>query len=780
MNIRLKFYLYKSFLRERRSFITFICLSIISTFVIMSYGYIINVIEDINKQQIEKDCGKMDVHVVYVEDFIKDRVLSQDNIKAYYEYLSESKYIEEIDNYYSFIYCDEEFFQYSSYQAIEGIFPQNDEEIMCEPWFLRSIGISSEKMMGSFIELEGKKYKVSGLIVDKAYGETNINSALFIKKSNGNEKYNAIMLDLYCDVTDEIQEQFYGLTLEAEKYSSVGINVDKQMALQDIKESTQASFIFIFLVLLISIIIIIYNYVLLFMNHIKDNINNYLRVGLSKYAIMSAINRAICTVILLFNFVGGVCYYFFSKQVCKKIVWRDQINYKYIIADVISDKIILVFVGFTLIEVLMVSIKIFMIFYGRKYIINGKFGKVYNVNPKKYNERKPFFSMAKNNLGMSKTNSILTVVAISIIICIYVTLIYYVKIIDRASIDYDNVKYILKLPANYALEEEQIEEKEELVSDILEDERFGAFIRNIYYTKSNIDINRISDKCKNYLKLYYEYSAMLGNKLIDELPISIAVMSSEQLGEDLGVKLENNQGIFFSSPTCYHVEDAIDISKGDSISIYNSDYEKKQIEIVKLERDRNINIYSDNMNWILVVNNDTFERISGGITPNRVYISKEISEEFLLDYLKNINYIQIERLDFDNQTVDTSLSETEILLLLILVVCVGVLFVSLLVSCNTRIKVFSAEYKTLFSIGIPVNKVIQVPIYEMGIILLEIMGISIIGSFIFTKLAYQFSTAKIIYTFPIMDWIKSMIIVAIFVVMCLIYNVREIIRIEKK
>ena len=70
-------------------------------------------------------------------------------------------------------------------------------------------------------------------------------------------------------------------------------------------------------------------------------------------------------------------------------------------------------------------------------------------------------------------------------------------------------------------------------------------------------VNKINLQANNFKK---DYEGHLEH-LIDELPISIAVMSSEQLGEDLGVDLGNNQGVFFSSPTCYHVEDAIDISK---------------------------------------------------------------------------------------------------------------------------------------------------------------------------------------------------------------------------
>ena len=353
----------------------------------MSYAYIINVIEDINRQTFEKDCGTMDVHVIYNEEFIRDRVLSQDNIKDYYEYCSESIYIEEISNYYEVVYCDEEFFQYSSYQSINGTFPKNDKEIMCEPWFLRSLGITSENMIGSCIEIEDKEYIVSGLVVDKTYGEVDIKPALLIKKTDGDKKYNSIMIDLYCDVTDEIREQFYKCTYDAEKYSSVGINVDKQMALDNIKESTKVSFVFVFLVLLIAIIIIIYNYVLLFMNQIKDNINNYIRVGLSKYAIMSSINKVICIVILVFNFIGGALYYLFAKQICNKVVLKNHNNYKYIISDVTSKNMIILFIGFCLIEVLLLYVKIFMMFYGKEYFKDGRFGKVYNINPKRYNER---------------------------------------------------------------------------------------------------------------------------------------------------------------------------------------------------------------------------------------------------------------------------------------------------------------------------------------------------------------------------------------------------------
>ncbi|MBQ2981402.1 MAG: hypothetical protein IJD58_04665 [Lachnospiraceae bacterium] len=780
MNLRLKFYLYRSFLRERRALITFICLSIISTFVIMSYAYMINVIEDMNRQQFEKDCGKMDVHIVYNEDFIRDRVLTQENIKSYYEYYAQSKYIEETDNYYEIVYCDEPFFQYSSYQTIEGKFPDNEEEIMCEPWFLRSMGIKSENMIGSSVEVEGKKYIVSGLIVDKTYGEIDINVALFVKKIVSDKKCNSIMIDLGCDVTDEIRAEFYEDTLDAEKYSSVGINVDKQMALKNVKESTQVAFIFVFLVLLISIIIILYNYILLFMNKIKDSINNYLQVGLSKYVVMSSISRAICTVIIISNFVGGVCYYFFSKQMCNKIVFKNQHNYRYVVTDVSSKKMLIFFLCFCFFEVLLVSIKMYIIFYGKKYFKNGRFGKVYSVNPKSYNEKKPYLTMAKNNLRMSRSNSILTVVAVAVIICAYITSIYYVKIIDRAMIDYDNVKYILKLPDDYTLDEPQVKEKSKLINDMIEDERFGAFVRNVYYTKSNIDINRISDKCENYLELYYEYSAMLGNGLTENIPISIALMSSEQLEDELDIQLERNQGVFFSTSTCYQIKDAINMSVGEYIDVFNSEYEKKQIEIVNIEKDKCFNIYSDSMSWVLVVNNETFNMLSGGITPNRIYLSKDISEGLLLEYLRDVNYIQIERIDFDNQTISTSYSETEILLFLILAICTSVLFVSLTVSCNTRIKVFSTEYKTLFSIGLPIKKVIRVPIYEMSIILLEIIVISFAGSFIVTKIAYQLSVVKIIYVFPIMEWIKTMIIVVIFVTICLLYNVREIMKIEKK
>ena len=388
--------------------------------------------------------------------------------------------------------------------------------------------------------------------------------------------------------------------------------------------------------------------------------------------------------------------------------------------------------------------------------------------------------MARNNLRMSKGNNVLIILALSVSICAYITATYYIKNIESMEIHYDNVKYILKLPDNTNFDKEQYYEKKELVNRMLEDERFGTIIRNVYYTKSNIDINRISDEYKECLKLYYEYSALIGNKLTKKLPLHIAIISCEQFEQDIEVKLENNQGVFYNISTCYEIQDAIDISKGDTIDILSVEENNKQIEVVEVKNSESLNIFSDIMCLVLVVNKETFDEISGELIPTRMYLTKNISEEFLLDYLKDVNFVQIERLDFDNQTVDVSSTETKIVLFLVLCVCAIVLFISLLVSCNTRIKVFSKEYKTLFSIGIPLKYVIRVPIYEMCIILAKITGVSFIGSYITTRIAYQLSKEKIMYVFPMVDWAKTLAIVSFLVLLCIAYNVREVQKIEKK
>lgn len=63
-------------------------------------------------------------------------------------------------------YTEEAYLELSNVQLVSGSFPKGDDEILCEKWYLYQLGMKEEEMIGSTIQLEGRSYRVSGLILD--------------------------------------------------------------------------------------------------------------------------------------------------------------------------------------------------------------------------------------------------------------------------------------------------------------------------------------------------------------------------------------------------------------------------------------------------------------------------------------------------------------------------------------------------------------------------------------------------------------------------------------
>lgn len=64
------------------------------------------------------------------------------------------------------LYVNENYLKMAGITLLKGNFPTNEQEILCEQWFLNGLGLQENDMLGAKIRLSGTDYRVSGIIID--------------------------------------------------------------------------------------------------------------------------------------------------------------------------------------------------------------------------------------------------------------------------------------------------------------------------------------------------------------------------------------------------------------------------------------------------------------------------------------------------------------------------------------------------------------------------------------------------------------------------------------
>lgn len=175
-----------SFLYHKRYLILIFVVSMLSMLSFSTYLILneTNNYEDI--QNIMNTYGKYAYRFSNLE-YEEVKILQEDKHTVQFS-LFTSSYVELNNETFSVLTVNNEFFEYSNYEIIEGYFPKNSDEILVPKWYLFQLGIKNEDMVGAKIKIKNPETQqmefktVSGLVIchNDTFSLDNVDTSGFI------------------------------------------------------------------------------------------------------------------------------------------------------------------------------------------------------------------------------------------------------------------------------------------------------------------------------------------------------------------------------------------------------------------------------------------------------------------------------------------------------------------------------------------------------------------------------------------------------------------------
>lgn len=139
--------------------VSVICFSMLSFFVIGVYSYWREGVVDAKMRYGTYQFGIDNLNRETAEK-VSDHKLLSDSTICYAQALTLEGLQAEC------LYVNENYLKMAGITLLKGNFPTNEQEILCEQWFLNDLGLQENDMLGAKIRLSGTDYRVSGIIID--------------------------------------------------------------------------------------------------------------------------------------------------------------------------------------------------------------------------------------------------------------------------------------------------------------------------------------------------------------------------------------------------------------------------------------------------------------------------------------------------------------------------------------------------------------------------------------------------------------------------------------
>jgi len=486
---------------------------------------------DYEKSEYIKCCGRYDLYIVYASDEDIEKHRKDDICLFNYKYLEDDIFL---------IKSKPDYLDFSEYQLIEGKFPENSSEIICEPWFLMQKGLTDSEMIGSCIKIDNNNYTVSGLIEDTSYTIDDDPTAMMI--TNGSAAPNAFMLCLGDSASEEESEKLIDSIVKTSPDCLCKINLDKYSLLKQADTKAYVIF-FIFWTLCAFVMLMMYNVINFYLLGCLKEINNFLLIGVTKKDVRSALILCFGIVFVFSDLIAYINCLSLSKLInIKNPIFVDQ-KYSGTIFDAFKQTILFFLIVF-IIQIMIVSISCILFFKERHHEETALIRKNISPNPQK-KFKNTFLSLGYNNFRSRKMVNIITIIAISLSVTIASSFLYFLDVNSDMLPDYDDVNYIIKFQNEFKLSDDEIIEKLEIIDRMENNDFIDAYIPNEYYTSLSVpqkDLN--SDYIEN-LKKAQPSNNFNSNKYKSNVNIPVALISADVLNIN---DLSYDEGIIFVKP----------------------------------------------------------------------------------------------------------------------------------------------------------------------------------------------------------------------------------------
>lgn len=791
-------FLTKSFLNHKKnSFMVLLTISL-SLICVITIMNVIKTNETISLEELFNTYGRYTVAVEDSSVFDKLQDISKDpEVKSIYKLKFDSFNLSEeqqVDIYRT----DERLFNYVGVDIIEGKFPSNEHEIALERSYLLQQGITSEKMVGSQVIVpisptESKEFTVSGVIqFNKATDQaTTINILLL---NNGND-WNRVLIQVnnlenYMISLDYLTNKF---DLDKEKCF---VNYDLFVVLgivtgESTLESNTRLYFFILAIILLCTVLSLLNVLKILISDISVDIAIANMLGISKLLISGAFFLYIQLVILEGLGIGIIFSYSITLPLINLFITEHMSIYE-LIKNTRTDLLLITVAVYLFISGLMVIPSVVRL---NKMTAMQLFNTSIETGLDTCVKASSAFTFKRNsfirklsfkNLFRNKGNAILNIIAIAIAISVLVIGLYYTELNTQVSGYSSDRDYKIVFDDKDEITQKSIYARVNSIS--------GTKAYPEYITENRAWVKRetLSKKLVDFIENNYEDDLSLINYPGSKARVNIILIGYDdnqmkqlyQTNGCSGELLANNEAIVLDKTIPLRGKEgfAVDFTEGDVIeaSSYDSNDSMEKTALNVKHVFKKLNTYPNGFyNMIcVIVNEDTYKRISGTSYPNALYLECTSADtETVEQIISGYNSLSI---SFPKEQerhvifVNQILRRVTMLFFTIILITVAV---SLFCSMYTRIKLSQHDYVSYKSLGISsdvlvkISAVEYVVIYILGIILGGLISWGLTKYIQYTMLG---NVGIYVYSYPMHLWIYSVLLGLLGLFACLCPIIRQI------
>ncbi len=649
----------------------------------------------------ETDCGLYDISLERLTIDEINRVKAHNWVIDSCEYDINYEMLEETE--IPIIYADENYLNFVPYILIEGCQPQEDGQIVTEPWFLRHLRIETADMIGSNITIGDKTYYVTGLIAFTGYSErSNFTPEVITYK---NVEGSGILLDLDGNISDALIADFFNeLQIDGENVLC-GRNVDKEWAYENGDKATAPILWFVSAIVFAASMMLVYSLLCFFYKKAENDIQIMMHLGVRNLRISNGLFQCLLWRILLMNYLGAAVAVIGEKYIASVILGINSGYHGHYVHIVIYSAIAAV------VEILLSAGGVSYIFFNTYTKRAGKI-KQKHIKPYWKNNNKIYFRMGRNNFRKASKVNWFTMFTMALSISMVISVSIYFECIRKSNIDYGDITYKITFTDDYLLSEDEIEKKKSVIDRMLSDETLMTETRNVYFTTMLVKKDDLSKDFKEYLRNFSEIKYLMDNQLTEALPVPVGVISFSEISKTYNIDKNDEHTLLFTKLYNMDKVDGISINTDQAqFSIYGPDGYEACTCVLETEAVMD-KIYTNDIFLLLAVNDQTFNRISGGQTVSVVYVYGNVTDAYLYEYLQDIADVMVETGQELITYSQSGMNSIMRILVFLCFICVASLLLNFFVTSMLRANIYKKEYARLISLGVPFASISRVLGYE--------------------------------------------------------------------
>lgn len=735
--------LVKAFLKYKRYWLYIMLTSFIAAFVSCGFWIFMNVSETLETDTNKMVYGSYNLKVSNLHGDMAFFISRESGVERAVPY--REREIEQDGVKFSFINANKMYLDMSNVNLVEGTYPTETNQILLDRDYLLKQGVAEDSMIGSTFSLENEEYVVTGVTETNSEYEL-INPAVTIIGPNVSEQ-NAVLVKTSVDSAESFityLDSVYRFRLGSAEYF---INAESDVVKDSSEGETDfASILILFIVISLSSVVTITNCIKVLLLNAGRDIGVFRAIGVGNKYVFAAIRKIGATTILIANALVVV-----GSGIIKQVFMVIVANLKGMKLDegetlsaggISLPVIILIALAFVAVEVLALFVQTY--FLSRKSTLDqlknskglsfkNKLSNVYHKVGKNI-----IYTVASRNYRLTwKTNLF---ISISLILCMTLlsSMSYYLRLIEDAEVDYGQADYRVVFSDDITMREEERAERDEFVAS-LEEPIAGCVVNPIYeYVSSGrVEKAELSEEFVKYINNNAKYARLMENKIQKTFPVNIVIAGYSEANLERVLK---EQGVDTSNVKmpgeneCIVCVEAIGLGDGEKVlntempneySIADSEGNEVKLNVCDTIATVPEDFVSEEVGICLLVSLDEFTRISGTNIPDMVmYTMTSGSEAVLSSVFEGKDFVTLENLNKESKQLQRNRQTLQILSVIIFLIIALASLVNFLTTFMIKVRMFGKEYGVLNAIGIGMNKILKIIVYEMSMIVVPVFVLS--------------------------------------------------------